>query len=482
MRDERDHSSPVDERPAVRIETLGCKVNQADSDALGAELVRAGCRIAADDERANVCVINTCSVTHVADAKARKLIRRLAKDNPNAAIIVTGCYAERAAEELARISGVAHVVPNTAKPDLPRFVREILSNANSAGAARPAGVHPHPSFSLEGRGVTCAQIDAGPRPARPGSVRAFVAVQDGCDHRCAYCIVPDVRGPMRSRPIADVTAQVRDLAAAGAREVVICGIRLGAYGEQRDGIGLAGLLRALADAPVARLRLSSIEPWDISDGLIAEIRAHPRLCAHLHLPLQSGDDGILRAMGRPHSYADYQSLVGRLRAAVPGIGITTDLMVGFPGESDEAFMNTVRAVQDIGFARAHVFRYSPRPGTRAAVMSGQVPETVKGERAVRLAGAADEAAQRFAAGLVGQTVAVLFEEHAGGICSGLTGSYVTARVPGDQSLVGRVAGVEVHGVECTAITGRLARVTAGSCGAAPQPCAVRRGNGHAAET
>jgi MiaB-like tRNA modifying enzyme len=525
MRDDRDQSSPVHNRPVVRIETLGCKVNQADSDVLAVELQRAGCRVASEDESADVCVVNTCTVTHVADAKARKLIRKLARDHPRAAIIVTGCYAERAGAEVAEIPGVAHVVPNTGKGELAGLVRRILCNANSAAGARGVGFHPHPDFSvggdsitqisghtgyrieatsradarrlmecgnlaptlkaaalpphskgpradsfdgadavtkhavgndkLEGSGVHCAQMGAGPRPARPGSVRAFVTVQDGCNHRCAYCIVPDVRGPMRSQPIPDVVAQIRDRAAAGAREVVICGIRLGAYAEQGAGRGLAELVRAVRAAPVARLRLSSIEPWEVSDCLIAEMAGHPLLCAHLHLPLQSGDDGILRAMGRRYRLRDYRALVDRLRDAMPGVAVTTDLMVGFPGESDAAFANTLRAVDDIGFARAHVFRYSPRPGTRAAAMAGQVPEPAKARRAARLAHAADESARRFAERLVGHTVDVLFEECAGGHCSGLTDTYVAARVPGEPSLVGRVAGVEVCGVECIGITGKV---------------------------
>lgn len=277
---------------------------------------------------------------------------------------------------------------------------------------------------------------------------------------------------MRSRPVDEVLTEMRALAAAGAREVVICGIRLGAYevGAALRGrpstaesgcatftgsIGLAGLLRATRDVPVPRLRLSSIEPWDVGAGLIEELADHPTLCPHLHLPLQSGDDDVLRAMGRPYVFADYRSLVEGLRGLMPDIAVSTDLMVGFPGESEAAFDHTCRAAADIGFARAHIFRYSRRPGTRAAAMSAQVPETVKAARAARLAQAAGDAARRYAQRFVGRTVPVLFEECADGLCSGLSDTYLQVRARGEASLVGVVAGVAVLRVESNSVAGRV---------------------------
>ena len=439
---------------AVRIATLGCKVNQADSEALAEALVRRGCRIAGPDEPAAVCVVNTCTVTHVADAKARKLIRRLARDNPEAKIVVTGCGAERAAAA-ARIAPAVRVVTNSAKHELPQVVADLIGSsaaqAGGAGACPPAG--------------------AGPRPARPGSVRAFVKVQDGCDHRCAYCIVPDARGPRRSRPLPEVVAHVRSLGqapkpfgpgwrspgdlATGAREVVICGIRLGTYGEEPLGRGLARLLQATREVPVARLRLSSIEPWDVGEELIEEVAAHPLLCPHLHLPLQSGDDEVLRAMRRPYSLHDYRALVERVRKLMPDIAVTTDLMVGFPGESERAFDNTCHAVATLGFARVHVFRYSPRPGTPAAAMPEHVPERVKTERAGVLTKAAAQAARRFAERLTGRVVPVLFEQWDAGTCCGLTDTYLTARAPGNESLAGQVAGVRIRSVESEFVAGEV---------------------------
>ncbi|UCH34065.1 MAG: tRNA (N(6)-L-threonylcarbamoyladenosine(37)-C(2))-methylthiotransferase MtaB [Armatimonadota bacterium] len=434
VRQDRDPRQPAG-NSAVRIATLGCKANQADSDALAAELIRRGYTIAAVDEPAAVCVINTCTVTHVADAKARKLIRRLGRDNPRAAIVVTGCYAERAAQELAAIPGVSRVVPNAARDSLARVIEEV------AGA--PA--RPEPS------------LPTGPRPARPGSVRAFVKAQDGCDHHCSYCIVPAARGPMRSRSVAEVVSEIRRVVEAGAREVVVSGIRLGAYGEEPQGRGLARLLHAACDIPAARLRLSSIEPWDVGDELAAEIAEHPLLCPHLHLPLQSGDDEVLRAMRRPYTIADYRALVHSLRQRNPDIAVTTDIMVGFPGESERAFAHTCSAVEEIGFARAHVFRYSGRPGTTAAAMPDQVPDEIKAARAHVLSRLAQESACAFARRFMGRTVPVLFEECANGVCSGLTDTYLTAKTSGRPSLVGQVAGVEVRAVESNGIAGELAR-------------------------
>ena len=453
-----DNRRPTSAGPSVRIATLGCKVNQADSDALAAELGRRGYRIAGSGERAAVCVINTCTVTHVADSKARKLIRRLARDNPGAAVIVTGCYAERAAAELARIPGVARVVPNRDKGNLARIIEEAASPSETEASG---------------------WASTGPRCARPGSVRAFLKVQDGCDHRCSYCIVPDVRGPLRSRPMGEVLSEIRALAAAGAREVVICGIRLGAYGENTHGRGLARLLRATRDTLVARLRLSSVEPWDVGEELIAEIAEHALLCPHLHLPLQSGDDGVLRAMGRPYTLADYRALVERLRRAVSDIAITTDIMAGFPGESERAFANTCLAIEEMGFARAHVFRYSRRPGTRAADMPDQVPERVKAERAARLSELARESARRFAARLIGRTVPVLFEEYRDGVCTGLTDTYVSVRAPGDVSLVGQVAGVRVTGVESDHVTGEVVANESAARTAARAAASLTRGRADA---
>lgn len=439
----------------MRLATLGCKVNQADSDELARELIRRGYRIAAPGEAPAACVINTCTVTHVADAKARKLIRRLARDHPGAAVIVTGCGAKAAAD----IPGVSRVVANSAKHGLPEVVSDLLSAKERLSLRRSYATEESPiggALQVGDSSLTLGMtVATAPRPSRPGSMRAFVKAQDGCDHRCSYCIVPDARGAMRSRPVDEVLTEMRALAAAGAREVVICGIRLGAYGEEPAGRALAQLLRAAREVPLARLRLSSVEPWDVGAGLIEELADHPTLCPHLHLPLQSGDDDLLRAMGRPYVFADYRSLVERLRGLMPDIAVSTDLMVGFPGESEAAFDHTCRAVADIGFARAHVFRYSRRPGTRAAAMSAQVAAPVKAARAARLAQVAGEAARRYAQRFVGRPVPVLFEECAGGLCSGLSDTYLPVRAPGETSLVGAVAGVAVLRVESNGIAGRV---------------------------
>jgi threonylcarbamoyladenosine tRNA methylthiotransferase MtaB len=263
-------------------------------------------------------------------------------------------------------------------------------------------------------------------------VRAFVKVQDGCEHGCAYCVVPGVRGPMVSRPREEVLGELARLAAAGVQEVVLCGIRLGAYD------GFAGLLHDLREAEIPRVRLSSIEPMDVDEALLAEIADHPRLCHHLHLPLQSGDDGVLAAMGRSYTSGEFAGLVLRIRAVWPEAAVSTEVMVGFPGETEEQFRRTVEFVRGQRFSRVHVFPFSPRPGTRAAEMK-DTPSAVKRERTGEMLRVAEELAQRYAEGWVGREVAVLCEERGrGGWLTGWTEHYVRVHWPGPGEAVGRM--------------------------------------------
>ncbi|MDH4179700.1 MAG: radical SAM protein, partial [Armatimonadota bacterium] len=266
----------------VRIFTFGCKVNQCDSEEIARSLAARGYAIGGRGDPADIYIVNTCTVTSTADSKARKLIRRLARSQPEATLIATGCLAETDPYSLLDLPGVAAVVPNSRKLSLADFL---------------PGLQP-------------PLLASSYIPAR---TRAFVKLQDGCDHGCAYCIVPSARGRRVSKPLAAVLAEIQCLVDAGAREAVLCGIRLGAYGSDRGDATLAALLRKLREIDIPRLRLSSIEPMDLTDDLLAEVAHHPTLCHHIHLPLQSGDDTVLAAMGRGYSAADFASLVGRIR-------------------------------------------------------------------------------------------------------------------------------------------------------------------------
>lgn len=408
------YHGPVTSRPpTVAIITFGCKVNQCDSEAMAAELARQGYLVTPRGAAADAHLVNTCAVTATAEAKARKLIRRLARDRPGAPVVVTGCWAQRDPETVAALPGVAAVLPNTGKRSVAGVVSQLVA--------------------------------PGPRPAQDPPrfrTRAFLKVQDGCDHRCAYCAVPSARGHPTSRPMAEVLAEVSSLAEWGVQEVVLCGIRLGAYGRDCAGPTLARLLRELRGARIPRLRLSSLEPMDVGDDLVTELADHPTLCHHLHLPLQSGDDTVLAAMGRGYGAPEFTALVGRLRQAWPDLALSVDVMVGFPGETEEQFGRTFDFVARLGCSRLHVFPYSPRPGTPAAARPGQVPPAVKRERCARLLALGERLASQAAASWVGRQVEVLFERlRSGGLLFGLTEHYFGLTSPGPEAWVGRIVPV-----------------------------------------
>jgi len=399
------------------VTTLGCKVNQCDGDEIARSLAALGYEVVVRG-RADVHVVNTCTVTATADAKARKLIRRLARSRP-AVLVVTGCWAQREPAAAAALPGVDAVVPNHRKEEIPALVARLAP----PGPSEPRALPLH-------------------------RTRAFLKLQDGCDHRCAYCAVPDARGAPTSKPLPHALAELQSLAAAGAREVVLCGIRLGAYGRDRGEAGLAALLRELRSLPIPRLRLSSLEPLDVSADLLAEIAGHPTLCHHLHLPLQSGSDAVLAAMGRGHTSGDYASLLGRIRAAWPAAAITTDVMVGFPGETDQQFRETLAFLRRGAFTRVHVFPYSPRPGTPAASRQDHVPIEQARARTCEMLRLAEDLAGQAAAAWVGREVQVLFErQEAGGLLTGLTEHYLRVRCAGPADCVGRIRGVTPYAAD-----------------------------------
>lgn len=392
-----------------RTATLGCKVNQYETRQIEELLRRAGLDPAADHGPADLVLVNTCVVTAEAARQCRQTIRRLRRDNPAAQLIVTGCYASGPdRDQLDAVDGITLVLAD--KDDLrQRLARQFHA---PPGAAR--------------RGIS----------QFAGRTRAFVKIQDGCDQFCAYCIVPHARPHLRSSPPDGVLDEVQRLADAGHREVVLCGIHLGRYGNdfgQTD--ALPGLVAHLLDLPeLGRLRLSSIEAPEISDRLLDLMAAHrPRLCPHLHLPLQSGDDAVLAAMRRPYTAEQFLRTVDAARRKVPDLALTTDLMVGFPGESDDAFQRSCDLLRRAEVSRLHVFPYSPRPATPAAAMPHQVAPDVKRRRADRARRLGHELAARFAADLVGRDVTVLVERvggNAGGSASaeGLDEHYVRTRV------------------------------------------------------
>jgi threonylcarbamoyladenosine tRNA methylthiotransferase MtaB len=392
----------------VCILTLGCKVNQCDSDEIARSLAARGYRIAGRDEPADTYIVNTCTVTSTADAKARKLIRKVLREHPEAALIVTGCLAQRDPSSLLELPGVTAVVPNTRKLELAHFLPELQASS-------------HPASHL------------------PPRTRAFLKIQDGCDHQCTYCVVPDARGRPTSMPLPMVLTELRELAESGAQEVVLCGIRLGAYGRDRGDASLARLLQQVRGTSIPRVRLSSVEPMDVDGDVLAETSDHPTLCHHLHLPLQSGDDSVLKAMGRGYTSGDFAGLVGRIRAAWPDAAISTDVMVGFPGETDEQFQRSLDFIRDMAFTRVHVFPYSRRPDTPAAERSDEVSTAAKRERTQEMLSLAHNLACSAAQAWIGKEVSVLFEEiDEKGRLTGHTSHYVRVRAGGPDDWVGNI--------------------------------------------
>ncbi len=405
----------------VAVTTLGCKVNQCESAGIAEALAGRGMTVVPFEAEADCYIVNTCTVTARSDYQSRQLIRRAIRTNPAAAVFVTGCYAQRAPAEIARISGVRMIAGNTEKASLPDLVREM---AREKGPFLLVGdIGRERGFSRLGATVF------------PDHTRAFLKLQDGCDAFCSYCIVPHARGRSRSLPLPEVVERIAALAGEGYREVVLTGIHLGAYGRDLTPPGTltAVVRRCVEERMVERLRLSSVEPREVTDELIALLASSGILCRHLHIPLQSGDDGILAAMRRDYDAAFFRELVGKVNAALPQAAVGIDVMAGFPGETEAAFANTVRLVETLPVAYLHVFPYSRRPGTPADAMPGQVPEGEKRRRTQILRRVAEEKRRAFAARFIGEPLDVLVEgreDKATGYPLGFSDNYIPVAVRG----------------------------------------------------
>ena len=455
--------------PTIAYHTLGCKVNQYETEKIREALERAGSETVPFAAKADAYIINTCTVTGVADSKSRAAVRRALKLNPDAFIVVSGCYAELEPTRIALIEGVDLVVTNSDKDSIAERVISRFGGSGFQIREEGSGIaNPGPSVlggpsALSGpSGLPFTQHSTlnTQHLVRPRTrTRAIVKVQDGCDQFCSYCVVPFARSRKMSRPMDDVTAELRALAEFGYKEIVLTGIRLGSY--QHNGARLPELIRAASSVSgIERIRLSSVEAWEIDDALLDAIDS-PKVCRHLHVPLQSGDDEVLRRMNRPYTTGQLEQMIERARKRIPGIGITTDVIVGFPGESEEAFENTCGMVERVGFSRLHVFRYSPRKRASAAEMPGQIDSKTKKQRSETLIELGRLSMRRFAESFVGRTLTVLVEkalpltptlsrQGRGSIDKILTGyadNYVEVVFTGPPSLVGKIVPVTVLSVD-----------------------------------
>ena len=417
----------------VLVRTFGCKLNQYDSQQIAESFARSGYAVAKDPAAADVMVVNTCSVTARSDYQARQLVRRALRSGRRPLVVVTGCYSQRAPQEIAAIEGVGLVTGNVEKASLPRLVEGLMRGECATVVARPDDEH----------------CPAGCGREFQRRARALVKVQDGCDSSCAYCVVPSVRGRSRSVPARQVMREVAALSEAGYREMVLTGARVGSYRDETNGgLSLAGLVGALeADRRGFRLRLSSLEPDEVTRPLL-DAAAGDGVCAHFHVPLQSGDDDVLRAMRRPYSVSDYSERVWDIRQALPRACVGADVIVGFPGETEARFDGTYKLIERLPLAYLHVFPYSIRPGTDAADMPGQVPASVKKERVRVLMDLSASKRREFALSCVGSVeTAVLEDEVSDGLWTATTGNYLRVRVRRAGGAPGEAVRVRIRGYE-----------------------------------
>jgi threonylcarbamoyladenosine tRNA methylthiotransferase MtaB len=435
--------------PRVAFQTLGCRLNQAESDHMAEELGGLGF-VSADGDAPDVVVINTCTVTREATKASRSAIRRAIRDHPEAKVVVIGCYAVSNPDAIEAIAGVDAVLSND---DKEAFVEAL--------GKRPT-TQPLLQIGTRARSGPASPLSFSPR------VRANLKVQTGCDEWCTFCIIPTTRGPLRSFEEADLVAEARARVMAGARELVLTGVHLGKYsfdrkGTERDLVRL--LERLLSIDGVLRIRLSSILSQHLTDELVGLMAREPRLCRHLHVPLQSGDDGVLRTMHRPYDIERYIDSVSRAQQAIPGLALASDVIVGFPGESELAFERTMEVVRQIGFSKLHVFRYSARPETPAASMPGEIAPDVKRERSRRLIALGNEIRREFLTAHLGRVLHVLVEDErvidGSGVCSGQTDDYVRVWFEGRGNL-GEIVPVRGTRLRADGLEGVEARESPGS--------------------
>ena len=408
----------------VVIHTHGCKLNQADSSSLARQFRRAGYRVVEDVKEADIYVLNTCTVTSTADSKARQAIRAARRANPHAIVVAAGCYPQRAAGELAQLPAVNLVVGNEDKDNLAALA--IAAHRDQAG-----------TWLGDADGNYEWLLDRNAEGTLPGRTRSMVKIQEGCNQVCAYCIVPKVRGRERSIPPEQIVQQIRRSVDEGCKEAVLTGTQLGTYGFDLPDTNLKNLIgRILGETEVARLRVSSLQPQEISDELLELWLAHPRLCPHFHIPLQSGSDTVLKAMRRRYSTGRFAKTVEMVRAGMPDAGITTDLIVGFPGEGDGEFEDSLAFASAMEFSDLHAFPYSRRPGTSAVYLEGQVAEQVKRERMGSVLNMARSSFEKYRVELLGSNRPVLWEGQAqagkGSGQRGLTDNYIRVEMAPDD--------------------------------------------------
>ena len=431
----------------IAFYTLGCKVNQADTASMENLFLRSGHQLVSFDGEADVYIINTCVVTNTGQRKSRQTIHRAIRKNPNALIVVTGCYPQTAAEEVKAIAGVDMIIGNQDRAQIVQLVEERLAHRQTDTLDAVHKLTASTAFEEMAAGDITDKT------------RAFLKIQEGCNQFCTYCIIPYARGPLRSRSLESIRTETQRLISAGFKEIVLIGIHLGCYGKENpDGPTLYDAVKTVLDVPgVQRLRLGSLESVEVEPRLLTLMQEDARFCRHLHLPLQSGCDKTLQAMHRPYTTAKFKTLLADIKTKVPDIAITTDVIVGFPGETEADFETTCKFAESCGFSKMHIFPFSARKGTPAEKFAGAVTEAIKKERADIL-GKIDETMHKtFLQAMVGQKTEVLFEQPAGeDYFEGLTGNYQRVFVKsGGRNLGGEILPVKITAFDGEKLLGKI---------------------------
>ena len=436
--------------PKFFLTTLGCKVNQAESEAIAQDLLSSDWSAASDCDTAEVCIVNTCTVTQKASMQSRQAVRKAIRSNPNARIIVTGCYAQTAPQEIRKIDGVDDVVGHDQKLSISRMIRNDGKQACENQVPSLSGVHQKRRFQLMPTAISTART------------RPFLKIQDGCDAFCTYCIVPYARGNSRSMPLDTVLQSIEQLARAGFHEVVLTGIHLGAYGHDlTPATRLAELMERIDDRKlITRVRISSIEPFELTGEVIQLVAESDIFCKHFHIPLQSGDDGILKKMGRPYSAQNFNELISKIHRLMPDAAIGVDTLIGFPGESEAACDNTYKLIADLPVSYLHVFPFSPRPGTAADKLPNKLNPPVIKARSERIRKLGHQKRLKFYRRFIGKSLPVLIEtrrDGSTGWLKGISSNYLAVLIDGADDLQNKIVEVKIEKLEGGKLFGVLCR-------------------------
>ncbi len=423
---------------SVAFHTLGCKVNQYDSQAMLELFESAGYEVRPFSEAADVYVVNTCTVTGTGDKKSLNAVRRALRQNPAAEVVIAGCLAQRDGEKLLA-TGARLVIGNARRGEVVKLLEEAVERGQRVAAVSDILRVPYEPLTIS---------------RHEGHTRAVLKIQEGCDRYCTYCIIPSVRGGIRSRQPEDIFSEAKRLAEAGFQELVLTGIHLTSYGRDLEGKTLLDAVCACDVPGVRRIRLGSLEPVIVTEDFVRALAGETKVCPQFHLALQSGSDTVLKRMRRRYTADEFRRACGLLRAQFPGCAVTTDVITGFPGETEAEFAETMDFCREIGFARMHVFPYSARQGTAAAQMPGQVPKAVREERARRLIALGNDLARAYRAALIGQTAQVLLEEKdEDGVSRGYTAAYISCAVPGGEP--GQVVSVRITDTTEDGVVGQI---------------------------